>query len=82
MCHPAWGPARSAAPGPEGARELDRAGRLRDLIDREGARTVQAAHDGARRLPLEVAALAACSGLPREEVPCDSVVAPAFSAGL
>jgi hypothetical protein len=102
--------------------------RLRDLIDRDSARRVRAAHDDDRRLPLDVAALAlaACSGIPPaqltreftrgygvspeeyasaggpaalglppgvaglrgvrgvrgEEMPCPSVIAPAFSAGL
>lgn len=113
MCHPAWAAAHAPAPYPY---ELVRVRRVRDLLDRDRARTVPAAHDGARRLPLDVAALAACSGIPPaqltrefrraygvspeeyasaarheepsvhgicgEEMPCPSVVAPAFSAGL
>ncbi|GAB2744768.1 hypothetical protein GCM10027090_14750 [Sinomonas soli] len=67
MCHPAWAPARAPAPCP---RELVRVRRLRDLIDRDDARRVRAAHDGARRLPLDVAAfaLAACSGIPAAQL--------------
>ncbi|AMM31200.1 hypothetical protein SA2016_0504 [Sinomonas atrocyanea] len=61
MCHPAWGPARSPAPAP---RELVGVRRLRDLIDRDGARRFRAAHDRARRLPFDVAALALAAGIP------------------
>ncbi|MGY3567254.1 hypothetical protein [Sinomonas sp. RB5] len=121
MCHPAWGPACSPAPVPEGRREGAPA------VDQQRLWDAEAAHDGARRLPLDVAALAlaACSGIPPaqltrefthaygaspeecasaggseeplppdvpglrglrglrgEEMPCASVIAPAFNAGL
>lgn len=60
MCHPAWAPARAPAPYP---RELVRVRRVRDLIDRDLGATAQAAHDGARRLPLDVAVLASRTGI-------------------
>jgi hypothetical protein len=129
MCHPAWAPAHAPAWAPAHAParypyELVRVRQVRDRLDRDRARTVPAAHDGARRLPLDVAALAACSGIPPaqltreftraygvspeeyasaarpeepsaqpsvqpsvqglrgEEMPCASVVAPAFSTVL
>ncbi|MGT2463088.1 hypothetical protein [Sinomonas atrocyanea] len=75
MCHPAWGPARSPAPVPEGRREGVPA------VDQQRLWDAEAAHDGARPLPLDVAALAACSGSRGEEMPCASVIAPDFSAG-
>jgi hypothetical protein len=65
MCHPAWGRAHAPAPFP---RELVRVRRAKDRIDRDAARRAQAAHDGAPRLPLDLTALAACSGLPQAQL--------------
>lgn len=65
MCHPAWRRAHAPAPFP---RELVRVRRVRDRLDRDAATRAQAAHDGAPRLPLDLAALAACSGLPEAQL--------------